>query len=118
MKVKPRIKYKPLLPSEARIITIGKEAIAELLSENLTENVSRYFNIPMLSENSINVMYWDDKNNLLTYGVMPIQHCMEGYTLNFKRINEIYSITTESLFSGAKRKYKTIHLDADILIKK
>lgn len=119
MKVRPYFKrktrYIPLLPTEARVITIDEKAITELLLENLSENVSKYFNVPMVSNKSTNVMYWDQKNKLLTYAVMPMKYCFD-YSLNFDHIHKTVGVTTESLFSPNLSKYKSIDLSNKTMI--
>ena len=119
MKVRPHIKrkskYIPLLPTEARVITIDEKAITELLLENLSDNISNYFHIPMVSDESMNVMYWDQKNSLLTYAVMPKKYCFD-YSLNFNHIHKTIGVTTESLFSPNPNKYKSIDLSDKTMI--
>lgn len=121
MRVKPYIKrkvnskYIPLSSTEARVITIDETGITELLLETLSENASKFFNIPMVSNKSMNVMYWNCKNNLLTYAVMPMEYSFD-YSLNFDKINNIIGVTTESLFSPNPQKYRSIDLSDKTMI--
>ena len=115
MKVRPRIKFKPLKLNELRIISIDEDAIAELLLENLLDNKGKYFNLPDISENSTCVMKWDTKHNLLTYAVMPIDYLLEGYDLNPDFIRNI-GLTTNSLFKSDL--YKTFVVTQEMLIHK
>lgn len=117
MKVKPRIKQRFLRPNEARIITIGKDAIMELLTETLMENKCRYFDLDDNIDGSndiICIANWD-RSDLLTYAVMPLKYCLEGYDLCIDRVNEKVGITTDSLFKP--NRYKSIVLTEKLLQK-
>lgn len=116
MKVKPRIKSKPLGPNEIRIITVGDSAIGELLSENLMANQSEYFKVPAISDDTICITNWDTQQNILTYAIMPIKYCFAGYGLDFSYIRKTYGLTTDSLFKA--NRYKSITLTDAMLIQR
>lgn len=116
MKVRPHIKRKPLGSNEVRIITIDESAISELLFENLAEKKSDYFNVASVSDGTICVMNWDTQENVLSYAVMPIKYCFDGYTLDFNYIRKTYGLTTDSLFKA--NRYRSIPLTDSILIRR
>ena len=107
MKVKPYIKQQPLKENEIKIISIGENAIAELLLETLMQNKSKYFDVPKVSTDSICIMKWDKDRCFLTYAIMPIKYCLNGFDLNPKFIQEI-GVTTDSLFKPNRYKVFTL----------
>ena len=115
MKVIPYLKQKKLSHNEARIITIDRTAIEELLLENLVEHQSDYFDIKDGENDSICVMNLDYQKSLLTYAIMPIKYCFDGYKLDFEKLHEKFGKTTDSLFS--RKKYRVLTLTEEFLIK-
>ena len=116
MKVRPRVKDKFLRPWEARVITIDKDAIAEVLLENLMEHKCSYFDLTDTIGDDICIMNWDDQNGFLTYAVMPLKCSLDGYELNIEHIRTTLGITTNSLFKPYR--YKSVALTEDAVIKK
>ena len=115
MKVVPYRKQRRLASNEARIITIEKTAIEELLLENLVEHQNSYFDVDD-EDNNICVMNLDYQKNVLTYAIMPIKYCFDGYELNFESLYRKFGKTTDSLFT--KNKYQTIMLTKEFLKRK
>lgn len=97
MKVKPVIKSKALAKNELRIINIGKDAVAELLFENLMENQEKYFGV-QISDNTYHcMMNWDVSNERLTYAVARIADTVNK-EIDFEKLFQDVGITTGSLF--------------------
>jgi len=113
MKVIPKIKRKKLASNEARVIIISEAAIEELLLEHLLERKSDYFDVEEVCDDDTCAMCWDSREGVLTYAVMPIKYCFDGYKLNFDNVFKTIGITTDSLYKP--NRYRSITLTEEML---
>ncbi len=113
MIVKPRKKRKALREDELRVIHVGKDAVGELLWENLMEHQEVYFDVDAVNDNEICQMGWSQEG--LTYAVMPIRYVMEGKQLDLKALAEKTGETTDSLFHPLR--YRTMRITPDLFLK-
>ncbi len=108
MIVKPRKKQRKLREDEMRIIHIGRDAIAELLWENLMEHQDIYFDVDMVDDSQICQMCWSADGGTLTYAVLPVCYAMEGKKLDMDALGKRIGLTTASLFSPCR--YRTVKI--------
>ncbi len=107
MIVKPK-KKRSFPDNELRVISIGSQAIEEILWETLMEHQEEYFDIDAVDDSLICFMRWNRQQEMLTYAVMPIRFALEGKQLDFEYICRKTGITSDSLFQP--RRYRKMKI--------
>ena len=116
MKDAPCVKRKPLAPDEVRVINVDSLAIKELLFENLIQNKKNYFDVEDSSGDELCIMNWDQQAGTLTYAIMPMKYCLDGYELDFDYIRSKLGITANSLF--AANRYQSIAITEQSVVQR
>lgn len=112
MKVVPK-KKTSFDSSEIRVITIDKNAVLELLQENLCENQATYFEVDDdFIARSFCLTHWDPQSEQLTYALLPVQDIQKATSLDFNEINKKVGITTSSLFKP--NRFRKLKLTKDL----
>ncbi len=96
------MKVKHLKKGEIRVISIGREAIYELLRETMMENAEQYFDLLDMKTVKFQ-MSWDSQTDLFTCIIHNDQNTPD---IDVQAIVQEIGITAETLFY--KNRYKTI----------
>lgn len=98
------MKVKHLKKGELRVIRIGREAIYELLRENMIENAEQYFDLLDMRTVTFQ-MIWSSQTDEFTCVVHDDQYTPN---IDIENIAEKVSLTTETLFQ--KHRFQTIFI--------
>lgn len=96
------MKVKHLKQGEIRAISIGREAIYELLRETMMENSAEYFDI--LGNTVMFEMRWNSKTEIFTCAVFDRKYPPDD--LDFDTLEKHLGLTTETLYQ--RNRYKTV----------
>lgn len=107
----------PLLKGEMRVIRIGRDALMEILIENLMENKTKYFQLNPDDEVICSV-HLDDDSMILTYTVTRVDDFLasKNKDVDFLKIDMEVKETAQSVFDSVNKCiFQTVKADTFLL---